>query len=138
MKIVDLMTTRIETISPNATAKEAARKMHDLHIGSLAVEENDKLVGIITDRDICCKVTATGRDAVMTKVKEVMTKELTTCFEDQDVEEAAHLMTDRHIRRLAVLRKDKSMAGFITVDDLARGSHELAASVLEAVAPVHH
>ncbi len=137
MKIRDIMTPRIETISPEATTKEAARKMHDLHIGSLAVTEGGRLVGIITDRDICCRVVATGRDAVMTKVKDVMVKNVTTCFDDQDISDAAHLMADHHIRRLAVLKRDNSMAGFLSVDDLAHGSHELASTVLEAAMPVH-
>ena len=102
MIVQDIMTPRVESISPDATTKEAALKMRDLHIGSLSVMENDTLIGIITDRDICCRVTATGRDAVMTNVKEIMSKDVTTCFEDQDIAEAARLMADHHIRRLAV------------------------------------
>lgn len=132
MKIYELMTPKIESISPDATTKEAARKMHDLHIGALPVVRDGQLLGIITDRDICCRVVATGRDAVMTKVSDVMVKEVTVCFDDQDVDEAARLMTDHHIRRLAVLKRDNSMAGFLSVDDLARSSHDLASNVLEA------
>lgn len=132
MKIYELMTPKIESIAPDATTKEAARKMHDLHIGALPVVRDGQLLGIITDRDICCRVVATGRDAVMTRVDEVMVKEVTVCFDDQDVDDAARLMADHHIRRLAVLKRDNSMAGFLSVDDLARGSHELASSVLEA------
>ncbi|UCE76625.1 MAG: CBS domain-containing protein [Gammaproteobacteria bacterium] len=137
MKINELMTARVETIAPGATVKDAARTMHDLHIGSLPVVENGQLVGIITDRDICCRVVATGRDAVMTQVKEIMVKDVTTCFDDQDLADAARLMTDHHIRRLAVLKRDNSMAGFLSVEDLARGSHDLASSVLEASTPAH-
>jgi CBS domain-containing protein len=137
MKINEIMTPRVESISPDASAKEAARKMHDLHIGALAVVDGDQLVGIVTDRDICCKVTATGRDAVVTKVNEVMAREVTTCFDDQDIADAAQLMSAHHIRRLAVLKRDNSMAGFVSVDDLAHSSHELASSVLGAAAPVH-
>ncbi len=137
MKINELMTARVETIAPGSTVKEAARKMHDLHIGSLPVVEGGQLVGIITDRDVCCRVVATGRDAVMTQVKEVMVKDVTTCFDDQDIADAARLMSDHHIRRLAVLTRDNSMAGFLSVEDLARGSRDLASSVLEASTPVH-
>lgn len=132
MKIYELMTPKIESISPDATTREAARKMHDLHIGALPVVRDGQLLGIITDRDICCRVVATGRDAVMTKVSDVMVKEVTVCFDDQDVDEAARLMADHHIRRLAVLKRDNSMAGFLSVDDLARSSHDLASNVLEA------
>ena len=137
MKINELMTPGLESISPQATAKEAARKMHDLHIGALPVVRDGQLLGIITDRDICCRVTAMGRDAVMTSVADVMGKEVITCFDDQDIDEAAQLMVDHHIRRLAVLKRDNSMAGFLSVDDLARSSHELASNVLQATTQVH-
>ena len=96
-----------------------------------------ELLGIITDRDICCKVVATGRDAGWTKVHEVMHKEITTCFDDQDINDAAELMANQHIRRLAVLSRDNSMTGFLSVDDLARGSYELAGTVLEATSTAH-
>jgi len=138
MKIEAIMTPRIETIAPDARSKEAARKMHDLHIGALPVFDNGKLLGIITDRDICCRVIATGHDAVSTLVDEVMTKDVTTCYADQDIDEAAQIMVDHKIRRLAVLYRDESMAGFLSVEDLARCSHKLASHVLEAAAPVQH
>lgn len=137
MKVQDVMISRVETISPTETAKEAARKMHDLHIGSLPVVDNGQLVGIITDRDICVRVTATGRDAVMTQVKEVMGKSVETCFEDQDINDAAKLMMDHHIRRLVVLNRDNGITGFLSIDDLAKKSHELASTVLEATIPIH-
>lgn len=137
MKIQEIMHQGVETVTPESTAKEAARKMHDLHIGALAVVADDQLVGIITDRDICCKVVGTGRDAVMTKVKEVMTKEVATCFEDQDLGTAANLMMGQHIHRLAVLSRNNSLAGFLSVDDIAKTSYEIAGNVLEATAAVH-
>lgn len=137
MKIQEIMHAGVETITPEETTKEAARKMHDLHIGALPVVDGTELLGIITDRDICCKVVATGRDAVFTKVKEVMTKELTTCFEDQELEEAAELMMDRHIHRLAVLNRSNSLSGFLSVDDIAHTSYDLAGTVLEATGAIH-
>lgn len=138
MKIQDVMCTNVETISPNATTKEAARTMHDMHIGSLpVVNENYELMGIITDRDICCKVVATGRAAGWTKVDEVMSKDVSTCFNDQDINDAAVIMASQHIRRLAILSRNNSMCGFLSVDDLAHSSHELAGTVLEASTPVH-
>ena len=138
MKVEALMTPKVETIAPQNRSKEAARKMHDQHIGSLAVTEDGKLVGMITDRDICCRVVAIGYDAVMVPVSEVMTKDVVTCYTDQDINEAAQIMKEHKIRRLAVLNRDNGMAGFVSVEDLARCSHELAGSVLKAAAPVHH
>jgi CBS domain-containing protein len=137
MKVQEAMTPKVETISPTNSVKEAARKMHDLHIGSLPVVSDDQLVGIITDRDICVRVTATGRDAAMTLVKEVMGKEVGTCFEDQDINDAAQLMMDQHIRRLVVLNHDNGITGLLSIDDMARKSHELASTVLEATIPIH-
>jgi CBS domain-containing protein len=137
MKVQEVMTPKVETIAPSNTAKEAARKMHDLHIGSLPVVDGDQLVGIITDRDICVRVTATGRDATMTRVKEVMGKAVETCFADQDINDAAKLMIDHHIRRLVVLNRDNGISGFLSVDNIASKSHELASSILEATIPIH-
>lgn len=138
MKIQDIMISNVKTISPNATAKDAAQIMHDMHIGSLpVVNENKELLGMITDRDICCKVVATSRDADWTKVHEVMHKNVSTCFDDQDITDAAELMANKHIRRLTILARDNSMSGFLSVDDLARSSHDLAGTVLEATTPVH-
>jgi CBS domain-containing protein len=135
MKVNQIMTPKVETISPDSTTKEAARKMHDLHIGALPVIDGDQLVGIITDRDICCRVIATGRDAAMTKVHEVMQKDVTTCFEDQEITDAATVMMNHHIRRLAVLNRNNHMAGFLSIDDIAHISHDLASTILEAASP---
>jgi CBS domain-containing protein len=99
--------------------------------------DNGELLGIITDRDVCCKVTATGRDAVMTQVREVMMIDVATCFDDQDITDAAKLMAERRIRRLPVIHHDKSLAGVLSIDDLARTSHELAGTVLQAARPMH-
>ena len=137
MKVQEIMASKVETIAPTDSAKEAARKMHDLHIGSLPVVDDGQLVGIITDRDICVRVTATGRDAAMTQVKEVMGKGVETCFEDQDIDAAAKLMIDHHIRRLVVLNRDNGITGFLSVDNMASQSHELASAVLEATIPIH-
>ena len=137
MKTQDIMTSHVETISSTESTKDAAVKMRNLHIGALLVVDGGELLGIITDRDICCKVIATGRDAVMTQVREVMVKDVTTCFDDQDITDAAKIMADRHIRRLPIVHHDNSLAGLLSIDDLARTSHDLAGSVLEAASPVH-
>ena len=137
MKTQDIMTSHIETISPTESTKDAAVKMRNLHIGALLVVDSGQLGGMITDRDICCKVIATGRDAVMTQVREVMMKDVTTCFDDQDIADAAKIMADRHVRRLPVVHHDNSLAGLLSIDDLARTSHDLAGTVLEASTPKH-
>ncbi len=132
MKVKDLMTTHVEYTTPTTSTKEAAHMMHELHIGALPVIEDNQLVGIITDRDICCKVVATGHSAGFTKVEEVMTKDVTTCFDDQNIGDATKLMIKNHVRRLAVIDHENAMVGLLSVDDLARNSHDMASSVLEA------
>ena len=138
MNICDIMKRDVQFVSPNTSVKDAARLMHDQHIGSLPVVESDKLVGMVTDRDICCKVTANGRDAVMTRVNEIMSKNVATCFTDQEVDDVANLMASHQIRRIAVLDNQDKLAGIVSVDDLARNSHDLASAILEAsAAPMH-
>lgn len=137
MKVQDIMSTSTVTIEPRFSLRQAARKMSELGVGSLIIAEKGKLLGIITDRDIACFAVAMGRDANSTEVSTVMTKEVTTCFTDQEVDDAAHLMEQYHIRRLPVVGHDNSMAGFLSVDDLARYSHELAGEVLNAATPSH-
>ena len=137
MKVKDLMSTGVEYTTPSTTTKEAAHIMHDLHLGALPVIEDKKLVGMITDRDICCKVVATGHSAGFTKVDEVMSKNVTTCFDDQDIADATKLMIEHSIRRLAVIDRENTVVGLLSVDDLARSSHDMASSVLEAATQLH-
>ena len=137
MKVKELMTKKVEFTTPKTTAKEAAHMMYDLHVGVLPVMEGDQLVGIITDRDICCKVVATGRAAGWSKVEEVMTKDVATCFDDQNTGDATNIMIENHVRRLAVINHENTIVGLLSVDDLARNSHDMASSVLEASTQMH-
>lgn len=138
MLVKECMSTRIETVTPETTLQECARKMRDLEIGSLPVWEDGKLAGMITDRDICCRAVAEGLDTVVTRVADVMTADVTCCVDEQDYEDAAHMMEDRQLRRLAVLDREGKMVGMLTVDDLARHSYILAGEVLRAAAPIAH
>ena len=137
MKVNEIMNTNIQSTTPLSNIKEAARQMHDIHVGCLTVLEGDRLIGILTDRDICCKVTATGRDAGFTKVHEIMSTEVATCYADQDINEAAEIMMNSHVRRLAVIDHDYRINGFLSVDDLAHASHQLASNVLESSLSYH-
>ena len=137
MKVNEIMNTTVQSTTPLSSTKEAARQMHDIHVGCLTVLEGDQLVGILTDRDICCKVTATGRDAGFTKVHEIMSTDVATCYADQEIEEAAEIMMNNHVRRLAVIDHDYKINGFLSVDDLAKASHQLASNVLESSITYH-
>jgi CBS domain-containing protein len=137
MKVKELMTTHVESIKPDMYLRAAARKMKELGVGALPVIDGDNVVGIITDRDLACFAIAMGHDLNSAPVNKVMTKEVITCNTDQDIDEAAKIMIDNHIRRLLVLDGNNALAGFFSVDDLVRGSRELAGAVLEAATPVH-
>ena len=138
MLVKEVMSTHLETIAPTTTVQECARKMDRSGIGVLPVWENGQPVGLVTDRDICCRVVAAGKDPVKTPAQAIMTKLVTCCFEDQDCAEAARLMKDKGVRRLTVLDRKRAMVGVFSVDDLARCSHDLAGDVLETVAPWPH
>ncbi|MGD8483976.1 MAG: CBS domain-containing protein [Thioalkalispiraceae bacterium] len=138
MKVQDIMSHKVESILPSATLRRAAQKMDLLNIGSLPIMSREgNLLGIITDRDIGCFAVAMGHDPNRTEVQKVMTRDVFSCLADQELSEAAQLMEQHHIRRLAVLNSDKQVVGFLSVDDLAHGSHDLAGAVLEAATPLH-
>lgn len=137
MKVSELMSKHIEAVPPDYNIRQASRWMRDHNVGSLPVLNNGKLVGIVTDRDISCYAVAMGRDPSSTLIQNVMTTEVATCYVDDDITDAAHLMEQRHIRRLAVLDHDNKVIGLLSVDDLARGSHELAGAVLESAEAIH-
>jgi CBS domain-containing protein len=138
MLVKDVMSTRVETIAPTSNVRDCARKMDQVGVGLLPVADKGKLVGVVTDRDICCSVVARDRDPETVTVREIMTTDVASCLEEQDCTEAARLMEDKHVRRLPVVNRQQAMTGLISIDDLARCSHDLAGQVLEAAAPWPH
>ncbi|ACJ00812.1 MULTISPECIES: CBS domain-containing protein [Rhodospirillales] len=125
MQIRDIMTKDVELVNPGTTLKEAARKMRDADTGFLPVGENDRLVGTVTDRDITVRCVAEGADPNSAAVRDAMTDELVFVFDDQDSSEAAQLMSERSVRRLPVLNRDKRLVGVVSLGDVAaRGRDE--------------
>jgi len=135
MLMKDLMTKNVEEIGPGNSLSEAADKMKALDVGALPVCERDKLVGMLTDRDIATRAVASGRDPRQTPVSEAMTPHTVYCYEDDDVEDAARLMEQKRIRRLLVLNKDKRVVGIVSLGDIATriGNDRMSADVLEQV-----
>jgi CBS domain-containing protein len=135
MLISDVMTRAVEFITPDETLQHAATKMKELGIGPLPVLENAGVVGMLTDRDIAVRAVADGRDPRKTKVRDVMSGELVCCYEDQDVEVAAHLMRAQQIRRVLVVDRDKQLVGIVSLSDLAleSPSAEQAGEILQDV-----
>jgi CBS domain-containing protein len=135
MQISDVMTRNAECIAPDATIQNAAERMKSLDVGSLPVCENDRLVGVLTDRDIAIRCVAEGHDTRRDHVREAMTPEVHYCFEDSDVADAAELMREKQIRRLLVLNRDKRMVGIVSLGDMAveDGNEQLAGHALEGI-----
>jgi CBS domain-containing protein len=135
MQLKDLMTRGVEVIAPEATLQEAAQKMQQLDVGPLPVCDGDRLVGMLTDRDITVRAVAAGCDPKTTTVREAMTPDLVYGFEDQDVQDATRVMEQYQIRRLPVLTRDKQLVGIVSLGDLAGspGNQPLAGEVLEQV-----
>lgn len=119
MKIADAMTSEVQLCTPDDTLKDAAEAMANLDVGLLPVTDNDRLVGMISDRDIATRGVALGRGPD-TPVREVMTKDVKYCFVDQDVDEVVQNMGDIQVRRLPVLNRDKRLVGIIALGDIAR------------------
>lgn len=124
MKIGELMTPDVEVIKPDDTLHTAAKMMADLNSGVLPVGENDRLVGMITDRDITVRAVAEGRDPNKTAVREAMSGEIRYCFEDEDAEAVAYRMGSWQVRRLPVLNRDKRLVGIVSLGDLMIGGAE--------------
>jgi CBS domain-containing protein len=126
------MTQHAEWITPNITLKDAAQRMRDQDIGCLPVGENDRLVGMLTDRDLACRAVAQGLDAATTEVADVMTKGITWCFDDETVADVVERMEQKQIHHMPVLNREKRMIGILSLSDLAlRGPEALSTQVFK-------
>jgi CBS domain-containing protein len=112
------MTRTVRVASPEQSIRDAAMLMAELDAGVLPVGENDRLVGMITDRDIAIRAVAQGRGPDV-PIREVMTPEVRYCFEDEDVEDVAQNMADIQVRRLPVMDRNKRLVGIISIGDIA-------------------
>jgi CBS domain-containing protein len=118
MKVSKCMTRDVELVSPTQTIRDAAQMMADLDAGALPVQQDDRLVGMITDRDIAVRAVAQGKSPE-TPVRDVMSHELLYCFDDQEIEDVSRNMGEVKVRRLPVVNRDKRLVGIISIGDLA-------------------
>jgi CBS domain-containing protein len=125
MKVSDIMTRDVRLLSPEQTIREAASLMAEIDAGALPVGEDDRLVGMITDRDIVIRAVAQGKSPAK-KVGDVMSKELLYCFENDNLEDVARNMARAQVRRLPVLNSHKRLVGIISLGDLARNDDPTA------------
>jgi CBS domain-containing protein len=129
------MTTQVDAVSPDTTLVEAAKLMAKEGVGALPIGHERDLTGMLTDRDIVVRVVAEERDPLHTRVKDVMTPELIFVFDDQDVQQAAFLMSSRQVRRLPVLDRKRRLVGIVSLGDLAKhdSNDERLSATLQSV-----
>jgi CBS domain-containing protein len=118
MKVADAMTSEVQLCTPDDTLRDAAQAMAALGVGLLPVTDNDRLVGMISDRDIAIRGVGMGRGPDG-KVGDVMTAEVKYCYEDQDLDEVSAVMGDIRVRRLPVLNRNKRLVGIVALGDIA-------------------
>ena len=119
MLVKDIMTRKVDVVDPNASLVIAARKMRDADVGSLPVGEGDRLVGMITDRDMVVRSLAEGKDGNFIPVRDAMSTEVFCCFDDQPMEEAADLMSKHQVQRLPVINRKNRLVGILSRSDLS-------------------
>jgi CBS domain-containing protein len=119
MHVSDIMSRDVKIVSPEDTLEQAAKLMAKLDIGILPVGENDRLVGMISDRDIVVRAVAAGKSPKQTKLRGVMTPEIKFVYEDESVEDVARNMSRLQVRRLPVLSRAKRLVGIVSLCDLA-------------------
>ncbi|WP_312479517.1 CBS domain-containing protein [Stutzerimonas nitrititolerans] len=126
MKIAECMTRDVKMVRPETTIKDAAKMMTDNDVGSLPVSDGERLVGMVTDRDIVTRAVCEGKGPD-TNVREVMTNDVKYCFDDQDVGEIASNMADIQLHRLPVVNRDKRLVGIIALADVAVAANDQTA-----------
>lgn len=123
MNVSECMTPNARVCAPDDTIRDAARTMKQIDSGFLPVGENDRLVGMITDRDLAVRAIADGM-APDTPVREVMSREVCYCYEDDDLDEVAAQMSDLQVRRLPVLNRQKRLVGVISLGDISHADDD--------------
>jgi CBS domain-containing protein len=135
MQVFEVMTPDVIVIEADTPLAEAARKMKLLDVGPLPVVEGERLVGMVTDRDITVRATAEGLDPEKVQVREVMTPEVVACRDSDDVQDAARTMQLAQLRRLVVVDENGRLVGIVSLGDIAlqAGDDKLTGETLEGV-----
>lgn len=123
-QLKDLMSRDVKVVGPEMSILDAAKEMRDGDFGMMPVGEDDRMIGTISDRDIAIRAVAEGM-GVDTKVRDVMTVGVSWAYEDDSVEHAAKIMSERQVRRLPVVNRDKRLVGIVALGDFAVESSEI-------------
>lgn len=137
MQIKDIMTTDVKTLSPDQSIREAASLMADIDSGALLINEGDRLVGMVTDRDIAIRAVAKGLDCD-TPIREVMSNTIRYCFDDESAQDVAQNMAENEMRRMPVLNREKRLVGVVSLGNIAScHNQQTSDTVLQGVARAH-
>ena len=138
MKVREAMHKGVEWVAPTTPIKELAKKMCELDIGAIPIGENDRLVGMVTDRDIVVRGLSGNKQAESLTANDVMTKGIVYCKDSEEVDDAVRIMEQKKIRRLPVLNEKKRMVGILSMGDVSHAtSREVSGEMVEAVADHH-
>ena len=119
MRVQEAMSRDVQVANPGQSIRDVAKLMDEIDAGAMPVGENDRLVGMITDRDIAIRAIGQGKGPD-TPVRDVMSKDVKYCYEDEDLEHVAHNMSELQVRRLPVLNRDKRLVGIVSLGDIAQ------------------
>jgi CBS domain-containing protein len=138
MKVKEFMHKGVQWVSPDTSVATLAKKMKKYDVGALPVGENDRLIGMVTDRDIAVRGVANGRDISKLTARDIMTKGIIWCRASDSAGEAARLMESKQVRRLPVINENKRMVGMLSLGDISHAaSQRTAAEVMKAVSSHH-
>jgi CBS domain-containing protein len=138
MKVKEVMHHGATCVEPATPLHEVAKRMRDVDIGAIPVKEHGHLVGIVTDRDIVCRAIADSENPTKMTAKDVMSRDVMCCSEDDDIEIAIDVMETKQVRRLPVTDSHKVMIGMLSLGDIShKASKDKSAEVLRAVSGHH-
>ena len=137
MKVKDAMHAGTEWLPPSTPLVEIAKRMRDKDIGCVPIGDNDRLVGMVTDRDITLRAVAAGGDFNKMTARDVMTKSIIFCRETEELSDAVRIMEQKQVRRLPVINDQKRLVGMLSIGDVSHKSREMTGEVMAHVS-AHH
>ncbi len=138
MQIKDVMTTKVDFVAPETQVLEIALKMRESDIGSTPVVENDRLIGMVTDRDIVLRIVADGQDPRSATARAAMSPKILYCYDDQTVDEVLLNMGHNQVRRVPVVNRAKQLVGVVSLGDLVKASEAKAGVALNEISQSTH
>jgi CBS domain-containing protein len=138
MQVRDVMTSKVSMVKPDALLSEVAKRMRDEDIGAVPVADGDKLIGMVTDRDIVTRGVAETTDVSRIRARDVMSPKVLYCMEDESVTDVLINMRDEQIRRLPVVNQEKRLVGVVSLGDLSQAETDRAGDALAGISKTLH